>query len=398
MNLHEKLIICERYIRDKGYRDAAIVSAGLGAEMIVFRIPNVTAKYPNERPNVSVAFAHGTMNAGDIDFDVMQVLCFISSGIPEERLPDIQRFCSDFNKAMQIGFFGVDYKNASVYFKSAQVVDKNITRERLEICFDNVLTMILFYFGYVYEILIELSFGVIGYGSTPGKLRERKRMMKEAMAELRPEDIKPEPPADPNAAVIEELFNQLKEANPEVLKQANIDIDDIRRRRSKPSRSRQESDAEKTALQILKLAEEERNGKRAAAAAQRKAAPKPQPQQSLRAPDEGARVAASSLSPKSDEDSLSYKNQMPSVEMYAKRGQRRQEPPLDMEELRRALEIEQKERARINAARKQSETELDNAIRGEKISGADIPVANAKRDPAADQESLLARLKKWTQN
>lgn len=384
MNLGEKLRICENYIKKKGYDDAAIVAAGLNSRMVIFRIPNVTAKYPNEHPNISVAFANGTMNDGELDFDVLQIMCFVSNGVPENRLLDIQKFCSDFNKAMQIGFFGVDFKNASVYFKSAQVIEKNCNREKLESIIDSVLTMIIFYFGYAYEILIELSYGIIGYGSTPSKLKERRRIIEEAMAELKDEDPEFVKSAEGNERneIIEEIFNQLSRDNPEILEQANIDIDAVSRRRVR--RSRNTSDAEETAMKILKLAEAEKNG-----------AGKNVRSENSDEPD--SPFNAVNRSTKTENDSVAYKNQMPSVEMFARRDTKRAVHPLDMDELRRALEIEQAERFNKNKVLKKRDELADDEAR---ITDK-FEIENENDDSRTTnqtQASLLQRLRNWTQN
>lgn len=384
MNLGEKLRICENYIKKKGYNDAAIVAAGLNSRMVIFRIPNVTAKYPNEHPNISVAFANGTMNDGELDFDVLQIMCFVSNGVPENRLLDIQKFCSDFNKAMQIGFFGVDFKNASVYFKSAQVIEKNCNREKLESIIDSVLTMIIFYFGYAYEILIELSYGIIGYGSTPSKLKERRRIIEEAMAELKDEDPEFVKSAEGNERneIIEEIFNQLSRDNPEILEQANIDIDAVSRRRVR--RSRNTSDAEETAMKILKLAEAEKSG-----------AGKNVRSENSDEPD--SPFNAVNRSTKTENDSVAYKNQMPSVEMFARRDTKRAVHPLDMDELRRALEIEQAERFNKNKVLKKRDELADDEAR---ITDK-FEIENENDDSRTTnqtQASLLQRLRNWTQN
>lgn len=384
MNLGEKLRICENYIKKKGYDDAAIVAAGLNSRMVIFRIPNVTAKYPNEHPNISVAFANGTMNDGELDFDVLQIMCFVSNGVPENRLLDIQKFCSDFNKAMQIGFFGVDFKNASVYFKSAQVIEKNCNREKLESIIDSVLTMIIFYFGYAYEILIELSYGIIGYGSTPSKLKERRRIIEEAMAELKDEDPEFIKSAEGNERneIIEEIFNQLSRDNPEILEQANIDIDAVSRRRVR--RSRNTSDAEETAMKILKLAEAEKSG-----------AGKNVRSENSDEPD--SPFNAVNRSTKTENDSVAYKNQMPSVEMFARRDTKRAVHPLDMDELRRALEIEQAERFNKNKVLKKRDELADDEAR---ITDK-FEIENENDDSRTTnqtQASLLQRLRNWTQN
>lgn len=384
MNLGEKLRICENYIKKKGYNDAAIVAAGLNSRMVIFRIPNVTAKYPNEHPNISVAFANGTMNDGELDFDVLQIMCFVSNGVPENRLLDIQKFCSDFNKAMQIGFFGVDFKNASVYFKSAQVIEKNCNREKLESIIDSVLTMIIFYFGYAYEILIELSYGIIGYGSTPSKLKERRRIIEEAMAELKDEDPEFIKSAEGNERneIIEEIFNQLSRDNPEILEQANIDIDAVSRRRVR--RSRNTSDAEETAMKILKLAEAEKSG-----------AGKNVRSENSDEPD--SPFNAVNRSTKTENDSVAYKNQMPSVEMFARRDTKRAVHPLDMDELRRALEIEQAERFNKNKVLKKRDELADDEAR---ITDK-FEIENENDDSRTTnqtQASLLQRLRNWTQN
>ncbi|MGP1442320.1 MAG: hypothetical protein ACTTJ2_06890 [Anaerovoracaceae bacterium] len=384
MNLGEKLRICENYIKKKGYDDAAIVAAGLNSRMVIFRIPNVTAKYPNEHPNISVAFANGTMNDGELDFDVLQIMCFVSNGVPENRLLDIQKFCSDFNKAMQIGFFGVDFKNASVYFKSAQVIEKNCNREKLESIIDSVLTMIIFYFGYAYEILIELSYGIIGYGSTPSKLKERRRIIEEAMAELKDEDPEFIKSAEGNERneIIEEIFNQLSRDNPEILEQANIDIDAVSRRRVR--RSRNTSDAEETAMKILKLAEAEKSG-----------AGKNVRSENSDEPD--SPFNAVNRSTKTENDSVAYKNQMPSVEMFARRDTKRAVHPLDMDELRRALEIEQAERFNKNKVLKERDELADDEAR---ITDK-FEIENENDDSRITnqtQASLLQRLRNWTQN
>lgn len=384
MNLGEKLRICENYIKKKGYDDAAIVAAGLNSRMVIFRIPNVTAKYPNEHPNISVAFANGTMNDGELDFDVLQIMCFVSNGVPENRLLDIQKFCSDFNKAMQIGFFGVDFKNASVYFKSAQVIEKNCNREKLESIIDSVLTMIIFYFGYAYEILIELSYGIIGYGSTPSKLKERRRIIEEAMAELKYEDPEFVKSAEGNERneIIEEIFNQLSRDNPEILEQANIDIDAVSRRRVR--RSRNTSDAEETAMKILKLAEAEKSG-----------AGKNVRSENSDEPD--SPFNAVNRSTKTENDSVAYKNQMPSVEMFARRDTKRAVHPLDMDELRRALEIEQAERFNKNKVLKKRDELADDEAR---ITDK-FEIENENDDSRTTnqtQASLLQRLRNWTQN
>ncbi len=384
MNLGEKLRICENYIKKKGYDDAAIVAAGLNSRMVIFRIPNVTAKYPNEHPNISVAFANGTMNDGELDFDVLQIMCFVSNGVPENRLLDIQKFCSDFNKAMQIGFFGVDFKNASVYFKSAQVIEKNCNREKLESIIDSVLTMIIFYFGYAYEILIELSYGIIGYGSTPSKLKERRRIIEEAMAELKDEDPEFVKSAEGNERneIIEEIFNQLSRDNPEILEQANIDIDAVSRRRVR--RSRNTSDAEETAMKILKLAEAEKSG-----------AGKNVRSENSDEPDSS--FNAVNRSTKTENDSVAYKNQMPSVEMFARRDTKRAVHPLDMDELRRALEIEQAERFNKNKVLKKRDELADDEAR---ITDK-FEIENENDDSRTTnqtQASLLQRLRNWTQN
>lgn len=384
MNLGEKLRICENYIKKKGYDDAAIVAAGLNSRMVIFRIPNVTAKYPNEHPNISVAFANGTMNDGELDFDVLQIMCFVSNGVPENRLLDIQKFCSDFNKAMQIGFFGVDFKNASVYFKSAQVIEKNCNREKLESIIDSVLTMIIFYFGYAYEILIELSYGIIGYGSIPSKLKERRRIIEEAMAELKDEDPEFIKSAEGNERneIIEEIFNQLSRDNPEILEQANIDIDAVSRRRVR--RSRNTSDAEETAMKILKLAEAEKSG-----------AGKNVRSENSDEPD--SPFNAVNRSTKTENDSVAYKNQMPSVEMFARRDTKRAVHPLDMDELRRALEIEQAERFNKNKVLKKRDELADDEAR---ITDK-FEIENENDDSRTTnqtQASLLQRLRNWTQN
>lgn len=384
MNLFEKLRICENYIKKKGYSDAAIVAAGLNSRMVIFKIPNVTAKYPNEHPNISVAFANGTMNDGELDFDVMQIMCFVSNGVPENRLLDIQKFCSDFNKAMQIGFFGVDFKNASVYFKSAQVIDKNCNREKLEAIIDSVLTMIIFYFGYAFEILIELSYGIIGYGSTPGKLKERRRIIEEAMDELKSEDpefIKGTEGHEKNE-IIEEIFNQLSKENPEILEQANIDFDALSRRRVR--RSRSASEAEETALKILQLAEAERAGTNI--------------NKNISGSSESdTTFDTANRNTKSEKDAVAYKNQMPSVEMFARRDTKRTVQPLDMDELRRALEIEQAERFNKNEVLKKKDAveDKENSINDK------FEVKDEKTDSKNEnqsQASLLQRLRNWTQN
>ncbi len=389
MTLHEKLVACEKYIKENGYPDASIVKGKDGSEMIVFKIENVTAKYPNEKPNVSVAFANSTMNSGEINFDVMQVLCFISSGVPSERLMDIQKFCADFNKAMQVGHFGVDFKHDSVYFKCAQVMDKNSKPDYLLQLFDSVLTMILFYFGYVYEILIELSYGIIGYGGTSHRLRERRRVINEAMAELRGVSpvLDPDESDDKNR-VIEELLARLKAENPNILEEAHIDMASIRG--GSDRKLKRQSSAEETAAKIMDLANALKNEK---------------PDNEADGANEKL-IEVSERSTVSDNDSSSMKNQMPSITMFTQREKRQPEPPLDMEELRRALLIEQEERARLQQGRDAGEGQAEEELL--KISDASNAKSDAA-DAAADKkdgadngggkspDSLLQRLRKWTQ-
>ncbi|MCI8285102.1 MAG: hypothetical protein HFE90_07560 [Firmicutes bacterium] len=397
MNLHEKLVTCEKYIKENGYPDASIVRSNDGSEMIVFKIGNITAKYPNEKPNISVAFANGTMNNGEIDFDVMQVLCFVSSGIPSDRLMDIQKFCSDFNKAMQVGHFGVDFKHESVYFKCAQVVDKKAGVEYLLQIFDSVFTMIIFYFGYVYEILLELSYGIIGYGGTSHRLRERRRVMNEAMAELRGEDEAEEPsdPSERNQA-IQELLATLKEENPIVLEEANINISSIRGKSER--RMKKQVSAEETAAKIMDLATTLKEEKRI--------------RKQKEAEEEQERIEIQARSTVSDSNADSLKNPMPSVSMFTERD-RKKTTPLDMEGLQKALMKEHEERAKRkieNADRDNAQSDNSSEIRGNKkdvkIIKTDI-YKNSNRnmlDESNDisddknQDSLIQRLRKWTQS
>lgn len=394
MNLHEKLVTCEKYIKENGYPDASIVRSNDGSEMIVFKIGNITAKYPNEKPNISIAFANGTMNNGEIDFDVMQVLCFVSSGIPSDRLMDIQKFCSDFNKAMQVGHFGVDFKHESVYFKCAQVVDKKAGVEYLLQLFDSVFTMIIFYFGYVYEILLELSYGIIGYGGTSHRLRERRRVMNEAMAELRGEEEVEEPsdPSERNQA-IQELLATLKEENPIVLEEANINLSSIRGKSER--RMKKQVSAEETAAKIMDLATTLKEEKRI---------------RKQKEAEEEQRIEIKERTTVSDSNADSLKNPMPSVSMFT---ERKKTTPLDMEGLQKALLKEHEERAKrkIENAEKAG-VQLDNSsdIRSDKkdvkIIKTDIYKSSNRNaydesDNIADdrnQDSLIQRLRKWTQS
>ena len=278
----------------------------------------------------------------------------------------------------------MDFKNASVYFKSAQVIDKNCNREKLEAIIDSVLTMIIFYFGYAFEILIELSYGIIGYGSTPGKLKERRRIIEEAMEELKSEDpefIKGTEGHEKNE-IIEEIFNQLSKENPEILEQANIDFDALSRRRVR--RSRSASEAEETALKILQLAEAERAGTNI--------------NKNISGSSESdTTFDTANRNTKSEKDAVAYKNKMPSVEMFARRDTKRTVQPLDMDELRRALEIEQAERFNKNEVLKKKDAveDKENSINDK------FEVKDEKTDSKNEnqsQASLLQRLRNWTQN
>lgn len=375
MDIKEKLRFCEKFIKENGYPDASIVY-GQDSEMIVFSVPNTTAKYPNEKPTISVGFARGSMNGGEIDFDIMQILCFIASGIPADRLIDIQKFCADFNKSMQIGHFGVDFKNESVYFKCAQVVGRDISGDILVGMFDQIFTMILFYFGYSYEILIELSYGVIGYGGSSKRLQERKRMLDRAMAELEGEMPAPQKTGDSSGRnlVVEELLMQLKQANPEILEKANIDMDAVRRKQGK---TKKQVSAEDAAMKLLDLAQTERKAKRARPAVTDLPVDIPPSRVTVR-----------------DKDTSQYKNQMPSVEMFTRREKRQQDPPLDIAELKRALAIEQEDRAKLLRARRQQESQLSEEITERSVQARE-PVQPAKKE---NPESLVQRLRNWTQN
>ena len=382
MNLREKLRYCSRFIRENGYPDAEIVRTE-ESEMIVFSIPNTTAKYPNEKPTISVAFAQGSMNNGEIDFDILQIMCFIASGVPGDRLDDIQKFCSDFNKTMQIGHFGTDRKNETVYFKCAQVISRDISSEMLSGVLNQIFTMILFYFGYSYEILIELSYGIIGYGGTSRKLMERKRILDAAMAELNGEKPAPKPEKPDRNMVVEELLAQLKKDNPELLEKANIDVDDVRRRQGK---TKKQASAEDAAAKLMGLAKEAENQ-----AAKAKA-----PQKTVVS---DLPVEVRPRTTVKDRDSSQYKKQMPSIEMFTQREKRQPEPPLDMEALKKALADDQKDRQRVQQVRRDSESRLTGEI-NEKSGEGPVKAAapapgNARKE---NSESLVQRLRNWTQN
>ncbi|MGN1350834.1 MAG: hypothetical protein ACI4VM_07555 [Anaerovoracaceae bacterium] len=378
--MKEKLRFCEKFIRENGYPDAEILRND-GSEMIIFHVQNVTAKYPNERPSVSVGFAEGAVKGMEIGYDVMQILCFVASGVPKDRLEDIQKFCSDFNKSMQIGHFGTDLKNESVYFRCSQLIPRGISEEMLGAMFDQLFTMVLFYFGYAYEILIELSYGIIGYGGTSRRLQERKQMLNKAMAELKGQP-EPEPEKDSiqRNLVVEELLAQLKQTNPEILEKADIDLDQVRRKQGK---TKKQASAEDAAMKILDLAQNEKKSTLSAKASRRL------PETAYDEPDN--EISRSTVS---DHDSARYRNQMPSVEMYTRKEARKPEPPLDMEELRRALAVEQKERSRIQNLKSQTEDRLNQEIFEKNAASAQELRESTKKESS---DSLVQRLRSWTQ-
>lgn len=130
--------------------------------------------------------------------------------------------------------------------------------------------------------------------------------------------------------MVEELLAQLKQTNPEILEKADIDLDQVRRKQGK---TKKQASAEDAAMKILDLAQNEKKSTLSAKASRRL------PETVSDEPENGR-----SRSTVSDHDSARYRNQMPSVEMYTRKEARKPEPPLDMEELRRALAVEQKER------------------------------------------------------
>ena len=88
---------------------------------------------------------------------------------------------------------------------------------------------------------------------------------------------------------------------------------------------------------------------------------------------------------------------MPSVEMFARRDTKRAVHPLDMDELRRALEIEQAERFNKNKVLKKRDELADDEAR---ITDK-FEIENENDDSRTTnqtQASLLQRLRNWTQN
>jgi hypothetical protein len=364
MNLKEKLKYCERYVKKKGYSDAYIFSEN-GSEMVIFSVPNVTAKYPNERATISLSFEHGNTTDDDIGFDVMQMLCFVAYGVPKDRLEGIQRFCSDFNKTMQVGYFSVDLKNETVYFKCTQIIDSDISGDMLTGVFEQAFTMILFYFGYAYEILIELSFGLIGYGGTSLKLQERKRMMAEAMEELQEQRPKRKRrksyKIDKNT--VEEMLAQLGQDDPDILKDANIDMDDeiIERR------NRKQVSAANAAMKLIEMAQN--NSETAVKNRIQTGSANDLP------------VEVTSRTTVRDDDAPQYKTQMPSIEMFAQRGRNKSVSPLNIDEPEAEETAPQVKNKPVESAAEKS-----------------VPVMPENPVKKEDSESLVQRLRNWTQN
>jgi hypothetical protein len=355
MTLREKLRCCEKFIIENGYPDASIY-AEAGSEMIIFSVPNITAKYPNERATISVEFENGNKDAGDVNFDVMQILCFIANGVPKDRLDDIQKFCADFNKTMQIGYFSVDFKNEGVYFKCAQVINENIIDETLTGLFNQIFTMLLFYFGYAYEILIELSYGIIGYGATSMKLQERKRMLAEAMAELHEE----KPKRRKNRAyqidrniVIEEMLTQLSQDDPDILENVNITMSDIENFRRK---TKKQVSAEDAAMKLIEIVQNDNNT----------AEKRTQTDLTDDLPIEVKRRTTVK-----DDDAPQYKSQMPSVEMFTQREKNKSVPSIN------------------------KDAREEKTIESTEHSVSPVPERPVKKE---NSESLVQRLRNWTQN
>ena len=413
MKLREKLRVCQKYIRENGYPDATIERANDGTEMVIFRLPNMTAKYPNEHPSVTVSFAKSMMNGGENDFDVMQVMCFISTGVPSDRLADIEKFCSDFDKAMQVGHFGVDYRNEGVYFKCSQVTNREISADALVQTFDSIFAMVLFYFGYAFEILLELSYGIIGYGGTAARMRERRRMLSEAMRELSGEqdeaDEASEEKTPERNMVVEELLAELKKSNPEILEQANINVAQAERRARGRHVTKKQAEAEETAMKIMDLAQtEQKNNMRAtqkidvspavAAALEedgrvvnQKAEPAVPRSVKARAKDDAEEIwnKAATRQTERDSDYSPTRSQMPSIEMFAKREERKPEPPLDMESLRKALQSDHEERERRLSGRGDAATEAQTGAK-------DVQAPAEDTGKGKSSDSLVQRLRKWT--
>ncbi len=369
MDIHEKLMICERYMKEQGYGDASIMNRNTDSEMLVFQVPNVSAKYPGEKPNISITISDGGTGREKADFDIMQVLCFISNGVPDDRLRGIGKFCSDFNKSLQIGDFGVDYKNESVYYKCTQILMRDIVPSDLRTMLNNMFGMIFFYFGYSYEIILELSYGIIGYENAPERLDKRKHAMMEAMEELR--DTYSRKRFGRKNRDREELLN-------EMIEQLKQDEQESKRASSTDFSS---------SLKAAKKREDER-----AASEDVK-----QKMADISGLDGGVRIdTAGRKTVSAGESQHNARNSMPSVEMYTKKVS--DDRNIDLEEIRRALRIEQEEREK-KLREAESAADADDLQQND---GADDEGQESSpgtvRKRAGSEMSLVQRLRSWTQN
>lgn len=184
MDIKEELRVCRKVLTACGYDPKIRELETEDMELLAFTCDSIGGGYEARQPEFTIGFAKGAIQGGPICFDVMQIFCMIDTAVPIERLSQIQLFCADFNKNMQVGAFEVDYERGAVFFKCGQVIDAEITEEQLSRLTDHCFMLILFYFSLTYGIFTGMSCGAVSYSEAEALLESKAVQMSEAISSM----------------------------------------------------------------------------------------------------------------------------------------------------------------------------------------------------------------------
>lgn len=177
----QRLKVIQEFISDCGYE--AEVEKNEEFSILSFTIDNIITNYDGMEPVVNLAFSDNLMNVGKAECDILQLYVGIGFSIPLGRLSQIQRFCSDVNKIIQIGYFGTDFSEGNFFYQYAQPVAVNITEEAVRLLMDGAMTQIVFYFALFYDVFLDLVSGQIGYEQAAAAVEQKSQRLQKVVAE-----------------------------------------------------------------------------------------------------------------------------------------------------------------------------------------------------------------------
>lgn len=167
---HERLETVKTLMEGCGCQPEILPSGE--SEILVFTAESIATAYEGMEPAVSVAF-QSIFPEGSAD--ILHICIPIGMEIPLERLSQMQLFCGDVNKVIQLGYFAVNFSDKNCCYQYSQPVQKDVTQEELTGQLDIILSQIIVYLVLVYDILLDMSFGKLGYEETAEAVEQRNQ-------------------------------------------------------------------------------------------------------------------------------------------------------------------------------------------------------------------------------